>query len=296
MPPEQALGDAKAVGPAADVYALGAILYELLTGKPPFKAASLLETLELVRSGEVVPPRHLRARLPRDLETICLKCLEKDPERRYASAGDLADDLRRFLAGDPIRAREDGIGSQLARLLGRTALDARALRLGKMAVRLSPFALLAQILVRAVWGREPYYPYVALATFLGVIVVSLAIVISVIGVVMREMPAAQRRLHKTVWLNNLVASFLIVFVVASAVRFDRPTDVLVILPLMVIVTATSMVALSALAGVMYVVAAVLYTVAILMTLDLSLAPLEAGALMTGNLLFQGLYLRRFRPR
>src|SRR5262249_34895722 len=105
MAPEQAGQSSTPVGPAADVYSLGAILYELLTGRPPFQAATVLETLAEVRSSAPVTPARLRARLPRDLVTICLKCLEKEPSRRYASAAEMADDLRRFAAGETIRAR-----------------------------------------------------------------------------------------------------------------------------------------------------------------------------------------------
>jgi serine/threonine protein kinase len=107
MSPEQAAGN-KEVGPATDVHALGSILYELLTGRPPFKfkaGGSVLEILELVRDREPVPPRRMQPEVPRDLEVICLKCLEKDPARRYASAEALAEDLKRFGQGDPIAAR-----------------------------------------------------------------------------------------------------------------------------------------------------------------------------------------------
>ena len=105
MSPEQAEGRAKDVGPLADIYALGANLYELLTGRPPFVGPTILTTLDLVKNAEPVPPRHLQPGLPSDLDTICLKCLRKEPQRRYESTDALAEDLRRYLNGEPILAR-----------------------------------------------------------------------------------------------------------------------------------------------------------------------------------------------
>ncbi|MFO0863803.1 MAG: serine/threonine-protein kinase [Gemmataceae bacterium] len=115
MAPEQASGNTGLIGPPTDVYALGAILYELLTGHPPFAAPTVYETIAMVLNDEPVSIRRIREAVPKDLETICLKCLRKSPEKRYASAAEFADDLQRFHKQEPILARRTGFVERLAK-------------------------------------------------------------------------------------------------------------------------------------------------------------------------------------
>lgn len=138
MAPEQALGALGSVGLSADIYALGAILYEMLTGRPPFRAATAIETQRQVVSMEAAAPSRLNASIPRDLETICLKCLQKDPARRYANATELNDDLLRFLNGEPVRARPIGSLDRILRWAKRNK---------GMAVAMASVALLIVMIV-----------------------------------------------------------------------------------------------------------------------------------------------------
>jgi WD40 repeat protein len=153
MAPEQAAGAVSKIGPATDVYALGAILYELLTGRPPFVAASVMDILLQVVSRDPVPPSQLLPGVPKDLETICLKCLHKDPAARYASAKDLAEDLRRFLNGAPILARPVGRWERTVKWAKRRPAVA-GLSSALAAVIVGAFTLVLSALLEATQARD----------------------------------------------------------------------------------------------------------------------------------------------
>ncbi|MDR3634712.1 MAG: serine/threonine-protein kinase [Isosphaeraceae bacterium] len=161
MAPEQASGDRGPIGPRSDVYALGAVLYHMLTGRPPFLAASPLETILLVLEQDPVPPRVLNPRANPDLEMVALKCLQKSPDQRYPSAAALADDLDAFLAGSPVSARSTTLRALASRLLSEThhapvLENWGALWIYHSAALIVFFGLTNWLLWRGVTARWPY--------------------------------------------------------------------------------------------------------------------------------------------
>lgn len=162
-PPEQAAGTRDKIGPSSDVYGMGGILYCLLTRNPPFTGATIPDIMRQVMESEPRPPRALNCAIPRDLETICLKCLEKEPARRYRSAVALAEDLERFLRGEPIRARRAGPAERLEKWCRRKPVVA-ALSLVSIGLFLTGFATAVALWLRAeARGRETEHAYKLLA-------------------------------------------------------------------------------------------------------------------------------------
>jgi WD40 repeat protein/predicted Ser/Thr protein kinase len=212
MAPEQAEG--KPVGPTADVHALGAILYEMLTGRPPFLADNVLDTLLRVRLEEAVPPSVLQPKTPRDLDTVCLKCLHKEPGKRYSTATALAEDLRRYLVGEPIRARPVGLWERSVKWARRRPAAAALLGVIVLAaLSLAAAGLLADAALRASAERERQRAHDAEA--------NQRLAEQRERVTQRHLYAARLNLAQRLWQEGEVAAMLDVL---RGLRPARPED------------------------------------------------------------------------
>jgi serine/threonine-protein kinase len=281
MAPEQAEGRLRQVGPATDVYSLGAILYECLTGRPPFEAPSLLETLEQVRSEAPRPPRQLQPGLPPDLETICLKCLEKDPGLRYPSAQALADDLTRFLDGEQIQARNPTLVDRLARTLNRVKVMPDLRPAMRVLLVMVPVPFLTQLVTFLLAYGRPFYPHAALAVMIGTMVTVFVIYWLGSGEGIRVALTATTR-H--LWSVRLSVLFGLIALAAVHYGLTPPGtewNPLGVFPLWVSLAGAAFFGLGGIYwGRLYLLGLFMLGIAVLMPLRLEWAPLGFGLLMS----------------
>jgi serine/threonine protein kinase len=290
MAPEQAEGRLADVGPATDVYALGATLYEMLTGRPPFTGTTVLEILEHVRTLDPVPPRALQPGVPRDLEVICLACLQKRPADRYDSAAALAEDLQNFLAGEAIRARPPNLLDHFRRQLSRRdiQLTRRQLTRGGLAqIGMAPAPFLILLAVHALFRDTAHYAVLVTAVSTAMIVLAEGIALALVWSMLRTAQPRQRR-HLMACVGAEIAGTLIVwFLVLMGAPADRPQTLFLIYPLWFLRFGSLSFAVAADFGLLYLLGLMYFLVAIAAAFFLPWMPLVFGALISLHMTLEG---------
>jgi len=299
MAPEQAGGRIRELAPATDVYSLGAVLYELLTGRPPFRSETPMDTLWHVLERDPAPPRLLNPKIDRDLETICLKCLEKDPRGRYATAEALAADLERYLHGESIQARSFNVLDRLARALERNQYIGEFHHWGSMLLVFAAIVLVEHVAVFFLTLGGPPYPR-------GWILAARVSQFGLMGFVFWRqrqhslMPTSsvERQLW-SIWIGYLLACVLVSLVHSELIHLGQARDQLTMYPTWAVLTGLAFFIMgSNYWGWCYAIGLGFFILAALMPWNtrLAWAALEFGLAWAAALAVIGLHLRRAGAR
>jgi serine/threonine-protein kinase len=298
MAPEQASGRTREITPATDVYALGAILYELLTGRPPFRAETPMETVYQVLEREAVPPRLLNCKVDRDLELICLKCLEKDAGRRYPTALALAEDLQRYLCDEPVSVRSFNMLDRLARTLDRSNYDREFHSWGTLVLWFAVLILAEHVIVFVFNHWQPPHP----RTWIHLTRITQFTLMGLVFWRTRSrqlLPtsAAERQLW-SIWLGYLVGGFIIWLVHRELHPQSALQEELTLYPTRAVLAGLAFFAMGgSYWGGCYLVGVAFFVLAAIMPWrQLYWAPLEFGLVWSAILVSLGVRLRRLAER
>lgn len=292
MAPEQADGRGSDIGPAADVYALGVVLYQLLTGRVPFIGESILDTLEQVRSQEPIPPSQLVPKLPRDIEVICLKCLEKNITDRYASASMLATDLERFLQGESILAQPPTMLQLLAKEILRSSHEFQHFReWSNYFLMTAPVPPLLLLLLTLSLREHHYFSYIALATTFIIFGISQVILLNLTRKGFQSFPARLKRHAQNVLNANLAAEIISVIAIWWNSDPNDPSQLLLAYPMWTLLIGIVFYSFAAEIGFFYIIGSVAFLLSIPAFLFPTWAPCIVSLAFLCNIGGQGLFYR-----